>query len=38
MYKRDLALNNHQRLIYHKTEPTNQPNTEPKSRSTENII
>ena len=25
----DLALNNLQRLIYHKTQPTNQPSTEP---------
>ena len=23
MYKQDLALNNQQRLIYHKTQPTN---------------
>ena len=25
MYKHDLALNNLQRLLYHKTQPTNQP-------------
>ena len=25
MYEQDLALNNVQELIYHKTQPTNQP-------------